>query len=238
VLKVSKMAETKIKANIGFASLVTTFAGSFTPAERIPLVHFLIIFPVLVLFIFTWLVSKHSGKLFAPSDFKDEENYVKMQLAAVASLTAASSKESGKTSEADIENIVKAVQQVTPKKREETLDWKSHVLWVDDRPNNNIYERHAFEALGIRFTLALSTNEALDVLKNNRFAAIISDMGRQEGQREGYVLLDAIRSQGNQTPFFIYTGYSHRDIRKKQENTVPKVLLITHRNFFKWSLRQ
>jgi hypothetical protein len=65
----------------GFASLVTAFAGSFTSAERLPLIYFLIAFPILVLGVFAWLVSKHSGKLFAPSDFKDEGNYVRMQMA-------------------------------------------------------------------------------------------------------------------------------------------------------------
>ena len=40
----------------GLASLVTAFAGSLTAAERLPLVYFLVIFPVLVLVIFTWLV--------------------------------------------------------------------------------------------------------------------------------------------------------------------------------------
>ena len=33
----------------GFASLVTIFTGSFTAAERLPLIYFLITFPVLVL---------------------------------------------------------------------------------------------------------------------------------------------------------------------------------------------
>ena len=47
----------------GFASLVTAFAGSFTAGERLPLIYFLICFPVLVLCVFAWLVSKHSGKL-------------------------------------------------------------------------------------------------------------------------------------------------------------------------------
>ena len=39
----------------GFAALVTTFNSSFTPAERLPLIYFLVIFPVLVLGVFTWL---------------------------------------------------------------------------------------------------------------------------------------------------------------------------------------
>ncbi len=63
----------------GIAALVTTFSGSISICERLPLIWFLVIFPVLVLIVFTWLVSKHSGKLFAPSDFKDEDNYIRMQ---------------------------------------------------------------------------------------------------------------------------------------------------------------
>ncbi|WP_022962478.1 hypothetical protein [Halopseudomonas pelagia] len=61
----------------GFASLVTAFAGSFTPEERLPLIYFLVLFPIVVLAVFAWLVSAHSGKLFAPADFKNEENFVR-----------------------------------------------------------------------------------------------------------------------------------------------------------------
>lgn len=84
--------------------------------------------------------------------------------------------------------------------------WQNRILWVDDRPRNNQYERQAFERMGLKFTLALSTQEALDILATERFAAVISDMGRPEGPREGYVLLDAMRGRGDQTPFFIYAG--------------------------------
>ena len=61
----------------GLASLVTTFTKDFTVYERLPLIYFLVIFPVLVLGVFSWLVSKHSRKLYSPSDFKNEENYVR-----------------------------------------------------------------------------------------------------------------------------------------------------------------
>jgi CheY-like chemotaxis protein len=84
--------------------------------------------------------------------------------------------------------------------------WRKRILWVDDRPDNNSYERRALEAMGLTFRLALSTQEALAVLAKERFAAIISDMGRKEGAREGYVLLEAVRSKDSRTPFFIYAG--------------------------------
>ena len=83
---------------------------------------------------------------------------------------------------------------------------KSTVLWVDDNPNNNIYERQALEALGLRFVLALSTEEALDQIKRQRFDVIISDMGRPPDARAGYTLLDKLRSSGDRTPFIIYAS--------------------------------
>lgn len=83
---------------------------------------------------------------------------------------------------------------------------RSSVLWVDDRPNNNIYERQALETLGISFVSATSTDEALGYLSRRRFDAIISDMGRPPDPRAGYTLLDKLRASGDKTPFIIYAG--------------------------------
>ena len=161
----------------GFASLVTAFAGSFTAAERLHLIYFLILFPVLVLIVFAWLVSKHSAKLFAPSDFRDEENYLKIQMAVVASLGAATAKGESTTSESEIKKIVEVVLATRPARVEADDGLRNCILWVDDRPENNTYERQAFEAMGIRFTLALSTDDAFERLAQNRYAAIISGHG-------------------------------------------------------------
>jgi CheY-like chemotaxis protein len=190
----------------GFASLVTAFAGSFTSTERLPLIYFLIVFPILVLGVFAWLVSNHSGKLFAPSDFKNEDNYVKMQMAVVASLTAATAKGDGPASDAQLHKIVEVVRATEPTAITTGDGWRNHILWVDDRPENNTHERQAFEALGLKFTLALSTREAFERLAQTKFAAIISDMGRREGPREGYVLLDRLRKEGDRTPLFFYAS--------------------------------
>jgi CheY-like chemotaxis protein len=83
---------------------------------------------------------------------------------------------------------------------------RSTVLWVDDNPNNNSYERQALEALGVSFVLAISTDEALKKISRQRFDAIISDMGRPPDSRAGYTLLDKLRSNGDQTPFIIYAS--------------------------------
>lgn len=83
---------------------------------------------------------------------------------------------------------------------------KKEILWVDDRPENNVYERNTLEQYGLTFTLALSTEQALHYMELNKFALIISDLGRKEGKYEGFVLLDAIRKIDKETPFIIYTA--------------------------------
>jgi CheY-like chemotaxis protein len=80
------------------------------------------------------------------------------------------------------------------------------VLWVDDRPNNNAYERQSLEALGVHFVLAKTTDEALALAKGQRFDAIISDMGRPGDAQAGYTLLDQLRASRDTTPFVIYAG--------------------------------
>lgn len=196
----------------GFAALVTT-SSSLAPSEKIPLIYFLVIFPFIILAVFAWLVGFRASSLFAPSDFKDEANYVKMQLSAVASLTAAATKNNTSQSETAIERIVETVQYSARNSLTQSTGWHKQILWVDDRPENNVYERQAFEAVGFKFSLALSTEEALSQLKQRKFAAIISDMGRAEGPREGYMLLDALRNGGDRTPFFIYAESSSQEHR-------------------------
>jgi CheY-like chemotaxis protein len=189
----------------GFAALVTAIGTALTAAERLPLVYFLVLFPVLVLGVFAWLVSRHTGKLYSPSDFKDEQNFV----AVVASLAAATVGRADGTAnpkQLDVASIAAVVREVSPQPASEATQSRNRILWVDDRPENNTYERQAFEAIGITFTLAQTTKQALDILGQDSFAAIISDMGRREGPREGYVLLDELRLRGDRTPFFIYAG--------------------------------
>jgi CheY-like chemotaxis protein len=191
----------------GFAALVTGFSGSFTSGERLPLIYFMVIFPVMVLAVFGWLVSRHSNKLFAPSDFRNEDNYVRA-LTATASLAVASVKSESGASTTEIHSVVESVREASASslKAVDLTYQRNHIPWVDDRPENNINERGAFEAMGITFSLAMTTDEALTTISKRRFAAVISDMGRKEGPREGYVLLDKLRSSGNQTPLFFYAA--------------------------------
>ncbi len=98
-------------------------------------------------------------------------------------------------------NLVKRLGPEREKKKRQKL-----VLWVDDRPDNNIIERRSMAAYNIDFVLAQSTGQALGELRKQQFDAIISDMGRPPDSRAGYTLLEALRESGDQTPYFIYAG--------------------------------
>lgn len=80
------------------------------------------------------------------------------------------------------------------------------ILWVDDCPNNNRYERAMMEELGASFALCTDTADAIRALKSWRFDLVLSDMGRPSGADAGYVLLTEMRQSGNDTPFVIYAS--------------------------------
>ena len=87
------------------------------------------------------------------------------------------------------------------------------VLWVDDNPSNNYYERSSLEALGIQFTLSTSTEDALEKVRYNSYDLIISDMGRQPpdpqapyDRQAGYTLLEELQKRNIHAPFIIYAG--------------------------------
>jgi CheY-like chemotaxis protein len=193
----------------GFATLSVTYGNNLRNHVTI-LVYFLIIFPVIVFAGLLWLVTKHHDKIYGSPDFNDESNFLNMRSA--ASLAIASAKHPDELydieeAEFKLNGIIEAVSRSRSIKVSHAGDiWMNKILWIDDRPENNIYEREAFKARGIEFDLALSTDEAIDLLRRNKYAAIISDMRRKEGFQEGYVLLEKIRESGNSIPFFIYAG--------------------------------
>ena len=79
----------------GFASLVVGLSDKLVAGERLPLIWFLVVFPCLVLGIFAWLVSRHHTKLYAPSDYKEDEAFIQASQAsyrAAISLGAATAK--------------------------------------------------------------------------------------------------------------------------------------------------
>ena len=111
------------------------------------------------------------------------------------------------------ENLELYFDHLMKEKESKKAHAKRAVLWVDDRPENNRLERSVLEQYGMEFTLALSTQQALQCIKYNRFDLVISDLGRKEGAKEGYVLLEEIRKRDRKMPFLIYASEACRKIR-------------------------
>lgn len=80
------------------------------------------------------------------------------------------------------------------------------VLWVDDNPQNQEYERSALAALGIQFVLARSTSEALPILKSQTFRLVITDFKRVDDDRGGMTLLEEVKKLQSPPPLIIYSG--------------------------------
>lgn len=83
------------------------------------------------------------------------------------------------------------------------------VLWVDDIPSNNYFERRYLEKRGLNVTISTSTDDALGKLIRHRYTAIISDMARPGDDKAGYTLLEWARKLGVNTPFILYTSSQH-----------------------------
>jgi CheY-like chemotaxis protein len=174
-----------------------------------------LIWPAVILYILKRFSSPLSDFFSNLSEFSFkapgmEATAKRKQVEAAAALGAAVAKRAVEVGQT--ENILEeakaaagAVADVVTPRNLERLG-ESTVLWVDDRPENNQYERQALEAFGVRFVLSTSTDDALAKTHNRTFDAIISDMGRPPDPRAGYTLLDALRNRGDQTPFVIYAG--------------------------------
>ncbi|KZN63591.1 winged helix-turn-helix domain-containing protein [Pseudoalteromonas luteoviolacea] len=90
-------------------------------------------------------------------------------------------------------------------KASEPLDAIGRILWVDDNPTNNKKEQGYFLKHKIGVYNTTSTQEALLLLSMYEYNVVISDMGRQGEPLAGLKLLRAMRTRGDDTPFYVYT---------------------------------
>ena len=86
----------------------------------------------------------------------------------------------------------------------------ARVLWVDDRPANNEYERQLLRPHGMVFDNVVSTHEAIEQLMNEGYDLVITDLGREgssdRSNNAGATFLGhpAVRSGG--PPVIVYAG--------------------------------
>jgi CheY-like chemotaxis protein len=73
----------------------------------------------------------------------------------------------------DVSALVKAIPVLAAIPRR-----AARVLWVDDRPSNNEFERKNLRPYGIVFDNVVSTAEAVEQLANEHYDLVITDLGR------------------------------------------------------------
>lgn len=78
------------------------------------------------------------------------------------------------------------------------------ILWVDDMPRNNSFLIAALQEQGVRVDQATSTDEGLARAKSLRYDAVVSDMGRPEGEKAGIDLTRKLKALQPQTPVFLF----------------------------------
>lgn len=199
----------------GFASLVVGLSNNLTAAERLPIIYFLLLFPMFVLFTFAWLVSRHHAKLYSPGDYRGDSAFIEAsfeQVEVAAAVRAAAARKLP----SDLSNIEvteetrlaahRVAKVVTPNAVRASRSRR--ILWVDDHHHENSFERDALHALGFSIVLAETSDEALTVAASGSFDIIISDMNRRGETKAGLGLLAKLRQRGIEAQYIIYSAVS------------------------------
>ncbi len=80
------------------------------------------------------------------------------------------------------------------------------LLWVDDRPQNNVMIASNFEKLQMVVDTAQTTDAGLRMFEDGHYDAVITDMARAGEAEAGINLTKAIRQRRADVPVFIYCG--------------------------------
>jgi CheY-like chemotaxis protein len=86
------------------------------------------------------------------------------------------------------------------------------VLWVDDFPDNNVFEVDALRRKGVRVDQVRSTEEALRAFgaRTPPYSAVVTDMSREEGghdnPRAGLELIAEVRRSDAAVPLIVYAS--------------------------------
>ncbi|MGH8898231.1 MAG: response regulator [Egibacteraceae bacterium] len=131
----------------------------------------------------------------------------------VGSLLTAKVEFDAATRERAKESIRKAAEQrgetdisKTERKIDNTTSVQlARLLWVDDNPDNNLYETVALEQLGLLITKATSTDAGLFYLSQLQYALAITDLGRNEGPEAGLDFTRRVKITYPDLPVIVYT---------------------------------
>lgn len=82
----------------------------------------------------------------------------------------------------------------------------ARILWVDDNPENNEWERLTLRQLGADVTNVESTATALGCLRSDSYDLILSDISRDGSDREGVDALSRLLGASPQIAVVFYAG--------------------------------
>ena len=108
----------------------------------------------------------------------------------------------------NIEQKLKAVRQGSSQRLP-----TGRVLWVDDHPINNYWERLALADIGVMVDTYTVNSEAVLAFSRNGYDLVISDIGRDGKAETGFDLLRELRERDESIPFFFYTAKVEDDDR-------------------------
>jgi len=85
------------------------------------------------------------------------------------------------------------------------------VLWIDDQPAGNVWERQMLSKIGMSFVTVESTASAIACLKAEHFDLVLSDVARGDNPNAGLEALPSVLNAAPGIPIVFYVGYVARE---------------------------
>lgn len=92
--------------------------------------------------------------------------------------------------------------------KEKNIQFKA--LWIDDNPMANVYETKILEQIHVQVEQATSSRQAYELVKNNSFDFLLSDIGREKKSREGIEFQKKLIEEGIDIPLIFYIARHDR----------------------------
>ena len=94
---------------------------------------------------------------------------------------------------------------------------RARVLWVDDHPINNVFERQALASVGIFADSFTRNREAEQAMGSVSYDLVISDIMRDGATESGWDLVAVFRSKWPRVPFLFYVGNVDHERRERAQ---------------------
>lgn len=85
------------------------------------------------------------------------------------------------------------------------------ILWIDDNPAGNTWERQMLAAFGVSFVTVETTSSALACLRAEHFDLVLSDIARADNPDEGLDALPLVLQMAPGVPLVFYVGHVASD---------------------------